>query len=323
MAFDVDTTVAMAKTLSTLISGTDDAVIAAVVEQQALPIIRMRMLTATGSDGRHALYAVLGDLSDATTSAAAEDIIDVLIDEPTLSLALRSIASALTCAILIVSQLGIIESQQRGAERMEKRALDDLDRLVRSPLLKSAATAVSERVAAGAGHDMFFFDGTSTEAGDLVYAFDGGDDVVVTLADGATALEAATAFSDSVAADVAVNRVLAAVRPSSRITINGTPQTAPGVELVPLKVETSVAAIVVTIKSVPTGLLFGVAPKSGITEALFDTETKSVVLAPRIAAATATIIDPSVAAENTGTPLQPTYVPSTSLAKIIAKMGKR
>lgn len=134
--------------LSALINPDDTSAIDSTIQKHAIPRIRMILLSATDGTGEHIFWGGnLGDLAQ-TNSDAAEALVDAVIDEPSISFGIKRIAAAFAANWLLLSQVGIIESQQKIAYALEKQALADLDRLVKSPILKSSISSASTKLAA-------------------------------------------------------------------------------------------------------------------------------------------------------------------------------
>lgn len=139
---------AMVIGLSALINADDTAAIDSTITNHAIPRIRMVLLTATDSAGEHIFWGGnLGDLAQ-TNADEAEALVDAVLEEPSVALGLKRIAAAFAANWLLLSQVGIIESQQKIAYALEKQALADLDRLVKSPILKNSISSASTKLSA-------------------------------------------------------------------------------------------------------------------------------------------------------------------------------
>lgn len=533
MAFDYTNAIPMTRAMSTLISGATDDTIRNQIEKNALPTVRMLFLTATDGTGNHVLYDSLADLANPGVSAPIETLVDQVMEEPTIKDAVRAAVAKMAAAYTILDAFGVMESQQKVAAAFEKQARADVDRLVKSPLLKSAAasvvkranalaaetvmtlymaldadpatkdldvltvdsyagaqlpyvgapeagrfglivngTAVEVTVAAGdtpiaifnklltqvellgsswapvalainerlempglfelpytdplsgtatsgsfslsaeggsltllprsyeGAQDMvaatfymqhrleasptefapgikglrygisprvnlltlngphavvadlsqgrsvtvtssndeeegqisecFFFQVTDTggvtaAAGSLTYQVNAHTLRTVAVPAGTDALGLARLMAEDLAAVAATHRVIGAVRPSTRITVNGTPATAPALSLVAFGIESELSRIVVALKSVPAGSAFAVVAPTTLTASLFDGGEKSVVVTTvinrvRISSSGAAVEE---GATTPGDALVVTYRPSTELAAILNNFGKK
>lgn len=146
MAFDTITAIKMTKALSSLLATATDAEITDVLLEHAVPRIRFHMLNATNNAGQNIFYTALSDLSDSTISTNAEQILDSVMDEPTVANALRRIAAAYTCAWLLVSKYSPVASQPAAAHRLEDQANADLDRFCKGELMKTALASAVKTV---------------------------------------------------------------------------------------------------------------------------------------------------------------------------------
>lgn len=145
MALSLSLMRTMARGVSTFIAGKPDADVDAVLTNNVLPRIRMLILSATGSDGRHVFYSSLPDVADTAVSVIIEGLIDDLFDETTIAGGLQRVAATLAAASLLTGDLSILESQQKFALSLEKQALLDLDRLIKSPLLKATVATLAQK----------------------------------------------------------------------------------------------------------------------------------------------------------------------------------
>lgn len=134
--------------LSALINPDDTTAIDDTINNHAIPRIRMILLSATDGAGNHIFWG--GDLSDLvqTNASSAEALVNAVMDEEIISFGLKRIAAAFAANWLLLSQVGIIESQQKIAYALEKQALADLDRLVKSPILRNSITSASTKLTA-------------------------------------------------------------------------------------------------------------------------------------------------------------------------------
>lgn len=133
----------MARSLSSLISNATDVELDAAVQKHAEPRARLYLMAATDGSGAHIFYEDLKDLS--TTASTVESFVDQLFQEPTVKSSLFRVMAAFSAAWVINAKVGIIESQQKIAYALEKQALGDLDRITKSPLIKTAvANAISK-----------------------------------------------------------------------------------------------------------------------------------------------------------------------------------
>lgn len=137
----------MTRALSTLIAGASDTVVTDAIQKNALPTVRNLFLTATTGSGEHALYDTLADLADPGLAGTMESLIDQLFEEATVKDLVRAAVAKLAAAAVLLGEFGIIEGQQKVAAAFEKSARADVDRLVKSPLLKAAALAVAKKAA--------------------------------------------------------------------------------------------------------------------------------------------------------------------------------
>lgn len=150
MSFDVATLRPMVRALSELLIDATDDEINAGVNLHAGPRVRLYILTATDSANQHIFYTTIRELTEGATSDTAEDLIDGLLEQPSIKSAIDRILAALVAHWLLISKYAIIESQQKAAAFLEKQAMADLDRLVRSPLLKTAAAETLDSQTAAA-----------------------------------------------------------------------------------------------------------------------------------------------------------------------------
>jgi hypothetical protein len=148
MPFDYTTAKVMTKSYSALLADKDDSLVQDALENHAIPRIRLALLTATDGLGNHILYSNLKDLSDSDVAAAAELVLDVIVEDSPCSQAIRRMAAALAASWLILSDLSVLDSQQKVAATLEKQVSVDLDKLGKSPLLKSAAIGATASVLA-------------------------------------------------------------------------------------------------------------------------------------------------------------------------------
>ncbi len=146
MAFDIATATLMVRNFSSFLSSKTDAEIQNVLNTQAIPRIRQILLTATDSSGAHIFYASLGDMADPATAQNAETLVDLVFDEAILSAGLRRVAAAFAAASMLIADVSIIESQQKVANQLEKMALAELDRLVKSQIVSTAVAAALPKV---------------------------------------------------------------------------------------------------------------------------------------------------------------------------------
>lgn len=142
MSFDVAALRPMVRALSDLLGDASDAEIDAGVTLHAGPRVRLYILTATDSANAHIFYTTVKELAETSTSEQAEALLDELMEQASIAPALNRIVAALVAHWLLLSKYAVLDSQQKAAAFLEKQAMGDLDRLVRSPVLKTAVADV-------------------------------------------------------------------------------------------------------------------------------------------------------------------------------------
>lgn len=169
--------------------------------------------------------------------------------------------------------------------------------------------------------DSFFFRidaDTTSSAGSLVYRVNEHTARTVAIPSGSSALDIATLLATDMAASVDTQRILGAVRPSTSVTTQGTPEAGPSLAMVAFGLEADTINIIVTIQSVPAGVVFGIVQANTLTLPLFDALPKSIIVKTTInrpilhAAAVST---PGSA--NTGTTFKVTHTKSATLTKLL------
>lgn len=148
MAFDYTGAIQMTKALSVLIADNSDGQVQDMLDQYALPKIRLFLLTATDQNGQNVLYNSMAELSDTGAASAVEAVIDLLMEEQTVKGAIRKIAAQYAAAGLIVAQFGVMDSQQKVGTLLEKEGTRDLEKLVKSPLMRGAVASATTKVSA-------------------------------------------------------------------------------------------------------------------------------------------------------------------------------
>jgi hypothetical protein len=142
VSFDLSTLRPMVRSLSELLLDATDAEIDAGVNLHAGPRVRLYILTATDGANAHIFYTTVKELTENASSDQAEDLVDDLMLQPSVAPALTRIVAALVAHWLLLSKYAVLDSQQKAASFLEKQAMADLDRLVRSPVLKTAVADV-------------------------------------------------------------------------------------------------------------------------------------------------------------------------------------
>ena len=177
MAFDYDNAKIMIKALSPVLTDLEDETLIEALDLNALPRVRGFLLTATDGLGNHLFYDVLSDLTDAGAAAAMESLIDLLMEEASVKNMIRTIAARWAASWLIIGNGGtFIKGELDSSYKLEKQASQDMDRLVKSPLLRGAVASVAAKAKAAA----------KTEA-TLYLAFDADPDTIDTEERSATA----------------------------------------------------------------------------------------------------------------------------------------
>lgn len=147
MSFDLVALRPMVRALSELLADASDDEINAGVNLHAGPRVRLYILTATDGANQHIFYVTLRELADAAVSDQAEELVDDVLAQLSIAPAVNRIVAALVAHWLLLSKYAVLDSQQKAAAFLEKQAMADLDRLVRSPVLK---TAVADTLASQA-----------------------------------------------------------------------------------------------------------------------------------------------------------------------------
>ena len=132
----------MTRALSTLLSGVADGDITGALINNALPTVRTYFLTATNGANQPLLYTLLTDLDSTTTASSVEGTLDALFEEATLADAIRSVAARLASISLLSANFPTLAGLEKINARQEKTAMAELDRITKSPQLKTAAAAV-------------------------------------------------------------------------------------------------------------------------------------------------------------------------------------
>jgi hypothetical protein len=149
MSFDLVRATTMTRALSpSFLGGLSDADVHGALQDIALPLIRTYFLTATNGAGQPLLYTLLTDLGSTATSNNAESIIDSLFVEPTLADSIRGIAARLAAISLLSGNFPTLVALEKINARTEKAAMAELERITKSPQLKTAAAAALTRVTA-------------------------------------------------------------------------------------------------------------------------------------------------------------------------------
>lgn len=143
MAFDFTRAITMVRALApTFLGGIVDGDIQSTLTNSALPTIRTYFLTATDGANQALLYTLLTDLGDSGNADAAEAVIDALFDEPTLADSMRAIAARLAAVDLLRGNFPTLDTLNKQViPQMAKAAMAELDRITKSPQLKTAAAA--------------------------------------------------------------------------------------------------------------------------------------------------------------------------------------
>jgi hypothetical protein len=195
---------------------------------------------------------------------------------------------------------------------------------------KLASSSKSSEADSSRVSDSFYFvidnqTKTTDQNGELIYQINQLPERSVFVPVNTDATGVCLLLAQDLASQVASQRVLGAVRPSTKITLSGTPLLAPSIEMVAFGLESAVTKFVITIKQVPVPLTFGVVSKNNATQSLFDHREKSVVISPTInkpnldgsGGSTLTVPNPEY-----GSALLSPYKPSESLSSILKDMGK-
>jgi uncharacterized protein (DUF4213/DUF364 family) len=511
MAFDYTTAVTMTKSLSSLISGVADTEVRAALENHAVPRIKSYLMTATNTAGQYLFYTALSDMADPSMAGQVEALVDLVMDEPIVAGAVRRIAAAFACSWVLMSNLGIITSQQAMAETLEKQAMADLKNLAKSDVIsksidsalpkfsantsevfyfaldmdpatvdvtaktaspyagaqqagkvtaiingfvvqadiaigdtpiqivnklalainaaqttgsvnvsaapsegpevsairvfsdtdpvtseprntqvtyisnvtslkiypfkydnvidvatitiyithdntvtptqqdpgnlgivyglssaisalskngpyavgvdlktgKTTALSSTQNTETGVVSDSLFFQGTTVVDGTVRYSINDSATQIVDVPAGTTAQRLAEMLAQDLADKAATLRILGAVRPSTKITINGSPVDAPGLTVVAFAIDRLMSKMVFTLVSVPQGITFGVVPPTLITLANFDERTKSVVVNTTIGTGGSTGTPAPTVQAPTGNVLTSTYKPSDRLKMLL------
>ncbi len=171
--------------------------------------------------------------------------------------------------------------------------------------------------------DSLFFEvvpGGIPEDGEIRYRINDSATQVIAVTAGADAQGVVNAIASDLAAKAPTQRVLGAVRPASQITLNGTPKTAPGLELVAYLASSTLAKMVFHLESVPDGVSFGVVPSTLITQGNWDNQAKSVVIESPLRSARSMSDEPISSATPKGEVFNATHKNSSKLQNILDRI---
>lgn len=170
--------------------------------------------------------------------------------------------------------------------------------------------------------DSFYFTGETTVGGEVTYRINDSDIRTVVIGPATSALEVVKAIAQDMVDQARSTHLIAAVRPSVTLSINGTLMTAPGLTPVAFITEGIFSKIVMNIIQVPDGVVFGVVPSNLLTQNYFDADSKSVIVTTTVKITGSVgedIIDPTDPDDHFYGALLPVHVPSPQLQAILDK----
>jgi hypothetical protein len=150
MAFDIARCTASTRTLAGIATATDGE-IQTIINTQALPKVRLYLLTATDAAGQRLLFVDVRDFSDSVKVSATEALADSIMEEPTIKDGFNHIVAVYAAAIVIRQKFSIISEEAKLAQQLNKEAKEDLLQMVKSPNVKAAAIAALARFAETSG----------------------------------------------------------------------------------------------------------------------------------------------------------------------------
>lgn len=146
MNFDDTTTFQMVKSLNVILGNVGDDTIRTYVVDHAFPRVKFRLLTATDTIGRNVFYGRVTDLADPTVQRAAEILLDQVLSTEVITNGVRQIVAKLACSLMTTQLAAQIDAQRDYAKLLEKQAIDDLENLIRSPILGGVVSAIRATV---------------------------------------------------------------------------------------------------------------------------------------------------------------------------------
>lgn len=141
-----DDTAQMVRDLNVILDRADADEIKQVIRTHAVPRIRYILLTSTDTLGRNVFYGRPTDMGNPEVQRSAEILLDQVLANHTVQAGLRRVAAALACSWMTTKIAALIPEQQTYAIKLEKEALSDLDRFVKSPVLPGVISAIQATV---------------------------------------------------------------------------------------------------------------------------------------------------------------------------------
>jgi hypothetical protein len=167
--------------------------------------------------------------------------------------------------------------------------------------------------------------GLTTALGDIVYQINDQPERTVPIPIGSDANNVAELIAQDLSTMLATQRVIGAVRPVTKLQPLGSAITVPTLELVAVAIDVVLAKVVMTIRSSPAEVLFGVSPNNAASMPNFDVRAKSVIVDCTIgrvtAAGTSTPIGGAIVPQ--GDILLVTHQPTPGLQKILDGLRDR
>lgn len=149
-----DPIIGMTRTLNVLLAQTAASQIRAVLNDHAFPRIRMRILSATkakqtaeggSNEGVSVWFDDLSDMATPATQAAVEALINTMIStQPLMRDAVYSIAAKMAASVLTNQLAAQVKPQAEYAIELDKQAIQDLEKLIRTPFFDGTVSAVKE-----------------------------------------------------------------------------------------------------------------------------------------------------------------------------------
>lgn len=170
--------------------------------------------------------------------------------------------------------------------------------------------------------DSFYFTGETTVGGEITYRVNDYDVRTIQVPAAITSLEVVKLIAQDMTEVARTTHLIAAVRPSVKLSLNGTLMTAPGLTPVAFITEGLYSKIVMNIISVPDGIVFGVVPNNLLTQNYFDADSKSVVVTTVVkitSGVSSAIVDPANPDENYQGSRLYTHIPTSQLKAILDK----
>lgn len=117
-----------------------DVEIQSVLQNHAVPRIRMYLLSSRNPDGQYVFYTSVGDLADSSAAQQAETLVDLVMEEDIVKASFQRIAAQFAASWLVQSDYSILTSQRDMAVELEKQAMADLKHLIKSDIITQAAS---------------------------------------------------------------------------------------------------------------------------------------------------------------------------------------